>query len=114
MATKIEQTTNDLLHFSGKYGSSEKIKFNADFKRKLFFRRTSTLRDANWNVNCSDFAKKTHNPIRAIVDGMTIQPNPEKPMIALSIGEFRKKFLSEKMLIMYKTANFSDGGEKTA
>lgn len=91
MATKVEQTTNDLLHFSGKYSSNEKLRLNADFKRKLFFRRTSTLRDGRWNVKCSEFAKKTHNPIRAIVDGMSIEPNPEKMMIALSIGELKKK-----------------------
>jgi hypothetical protein len=30
---------------------------------------------------------KTHNPIRAIVDGLKIEPNKDKPMIALSIGE---------------------------
>jgi hypothetical protein len=96
MATKIEQTTNDLLHFSGKYGSNEKLRFNAEYKRKLFFRRTSTLRDARWNVNCSEFAKKTHNPIRAIVDGMAIVPNPEKRMIALSIGELGKISQHEK------------------
>ncbi len=92
MATKVEQkasiSTNDLLHLTGKYNSNERLRFNADFKRKLLFRRQSTLRDANWNINCSDFAKRTHNPIRAIVDGMEIKPNPEKQMIALSIGEF--------------------------
>lgn len=93
MATRVEQTTNDLLYFTGRFNSSEKVRFNADYKRKLFFRRQSTVRDARWNVNCSDFAKKTHNPIRAIVDGMTIQPNPDKRMIALSIGEL-KPFLS--------------------
>jgi tyrosine aminotransferase len=47
-------------------------------------------------VNCSEFAKKTHNPIRAIVDGMAIVPNPEKRMIALSIGELGKISQHEK------------------
>ena len=32
-------------------------------------------------------AKNTHNPIRKIVDGMNLTPNPDKEMIALSIGE---------------------------
>lgn len=32
-------------------------------------------------------ANNTLNPIRAIVDGMKLTPNPEKAMIALSIGE---------------------------
>ena len=39
-----------------------------------------------WNVHASEMSKKTLNPIRAIVDGMKLTPNPEKPMIALSIG----------------------------
>ncbi len=41
-----------------------------------------------WNVRPSEMSKKTINPIRAIVDGMKLTPNPEKPMIALSIGKF--------------------------
>uniref|UniRef100_A0A182KC84 Tyrosine aminotransferase n=1 Tax=Anopheles christyi TaxID=43041 RepID=A0A182KC84_9DIPT len=40
-----------------------------------------------WNVAISDFASLTHNPIRAIVEGLNIQPNPNKPLIALSIGD---------------------------
>lgn len=40
-----------------------------------------------WNVPVTDFAKNTHNPIRAIVEGLKIEPNPEKQLIALSIGK---------------------------
>ncbi|XP_035919186.1 tyrosine aminotransferase [Anopheles stephensi] len=40
-----------------------------------------------WNVAISDFARLTHNPIRAIVEGLNIEPNPNKPLIALSIGD---------------------------
>lgn len=40
-----------------------------------------------WTVRPSEMSKKTLNPIRAIVDGMKLTPNPEKPMIALSIGK---------------------------
>lgn len=40
-----------------------------------------------WNVAISEFARLTHNPIRAIVEGLNIQPNPSKPLIALSIGK---------------------------
>lgn len=92
MTTKVEQKTNDLLHFSGKVGKlrCEKQIINDDVGgQKRAFRTTS--RDARWNVKCSDFAEKTHNPIRAIVDGLKIEPNKEKPMIALSIGT--KNFL---------------------
>lgn len=41
-----------------------------------------------WDVKPSQMANNTLNPIRAIVDGMKLTPNPDKPMIALSIGSF--------------------------
>ncbi|KAJ8302851.1 hypothetical protein KUTeg_019247 [Tegillarca granosa] len=41
----------------------------------------------NWHVPSSEMAKKTFNPIRSIVDNMKITPNPDKEMIALSIGD---------------------------
>ena len=44
-------------------------------------------RKARWSVRPSDMAKKTFNPIRAIVDNMKVKPNPNKTMISLSIGE---------------------------
>lgn len=43
-------------------------------------------RAQRWRVRASEMAKNTLNPIRAIVDGMKLTPNPDKPMIALSIG----------------------------
>ncbi|KAJ0029483.1 hypothetical protein NQD34_004480 [Periophthalmus magnuspinnatus] len=44
-------------------------------------------RRQDWEVKPSKMAQNTLNPIRAIVDGMKLTPNPEKPMIALSIGD---------------------------
>jgi len=41
-----------------------------------------------WQVASSDMARNTHNPIRNIVENLRLEPNPQKPMIALSIGEF--------------------------
>ena len=41
----------------------------------------------HWNVSASLIASRTHNPIRSIVENIVIEPNPEKPMIALSIGK---------------------------
>jgi tyrosine aminotransferase len=41
-----------------------------------------------WDVPASRVARDTHNPIRAIVENLKLNPNPDKPMIALSIGEF--------------------------
>lgn len=43
-------------------------------------------RRQRWEVKPSEMANNTLNPIRAIVDGMKLTPNPDKPMIALSIG----------------------------
>lgn len=40
-----------------------------------------------WNVKATVMAKNTNNPIRKIVDGMKLTPNPDKEMIALSIGD---------------------------
>ncbi|XP_076849656.1 tyrosine aminotransferase [Brachyhypopomus gauderio] len=44
-------------------------------------------RRQRWDVRPSEMSKNTLNPIRAIVDGMKLTPNPHKPMIALSIGD---------------------------
>ncbi|KAL8603959.1 hypothetical protein ACOMHN_039003 [Nucella lapillus] len=40
-----------------------------------------------WEVRASQFATNTFNPVRCIVDGMKLTPNPDKHMIALSIGD---------------------------
>ena len=41
----------------------------------------------SWSVAASDMANNTFNPIRAIIESMKLTPNPEKAMIALSIGK---------------------------
>lgn len=48
---------------------------------------SSTSKRTKWNVPITDFARLTHNPIRAIVEGLKIVPNPDKQLIALSIGK---------------------------
>ncbi|XP_020915561.1 tyrosine aminotransferase isoform X2 [Exaiptasia diaphana] len=48
---------------------------------------TITMKKKKWHVPASKTAKDTFNPIRAIVDTMKVQPNPDKKMIALSIGD---------------------------
>lgn len=40
-----------------------------------------------WHIPASVTARTTFNPIRSIVDNMKIAPNPNKKMIALSIGK---------------------------
>lgn len=41
----------------------------------------------SWHVSASDFTKKCRNPIRLLVENMNLTPNPNKPMIALSVGD---------------------------
>lgn len=42
-----------------------------------------------WKVEPSETAKNCRNFIREIVDNLDLQPNPEKPVIALSIGTLK-------------------------
>jgi len=45
------------------------------------------IQDTRWRtIPASNMAKNTDNPIRKIVDGMKLTPNPHKEMIALSLG----------------------------
>lgn len=44
-------------------------------------------RRTSWNVPASNLSKNTRNVIREIVEQLKLTPNPEKPMIPLSIGE---------------------------
>ena len=46
------------------------------------------VKKKRWQVEASNTAKQTFNPIRAIVDTMKIAPHPDKKLIALSIGKF--------------------------
>lgn len=41
-----------------------------------------------WNIKTSKLAKRTINRIRGIVETLKLTPNPNKPMIPLSIGEY--------------------------
>lgn len=42
---------------------------------------------ATWNIKSSRTAKQAHNPIRAIVDKLKLNPTLTKPLISLSIGD---------------------------
>ncbi len=46
----------------------------------------SHTQNPSWNVEASQTAQRTYNPIRAIVDTMKLVPNPDKEWIPLSIG----------------------------
>lgn len=41
----------------------------------------------DWNVTPSQFALNTTNPIRAIVEHLNVEPNPNKAFIPLSVGK---------------------------
>jgi tyrosine aminotransferase len=44
-------------------------------------------REKAWAVTASQMARNTFNPIRNIIESMKIEPNPEKELIRLSIGD---------------------------
>lgn len=41
-----------------------------------------------WDVRASALARNTHNLIRDIVENLQVEPNPDKQLIALSVGKF--------------------------
>lgn len=41
-----------------------------------------------WDIGISPFARLTINPIRCIVEGLKLEPNPDKSFIPLSLGKF--------------------------
>lgn len=57
---------------------------------------------SQWNITPSQMAKNTVNPIRQIVDGMTITPNPNKELIRLTIGLCPSPSLR---LLLYRDSN---------
>ncbi|CAG2176008.1 unnamed protein product [Oppiella nova] len=49
--------------------------------------KRETKRRTEWSVIVSEKAKSTVNPIRMVVETLKLEPNPEKPLIPLSIGD---------------------------
>ncbi|KAI9291556.1 tyrosine aminotransferase [Neoconidiobolus thromboides FSU 785] len=47
----------------------------------------TTPANNSWDIKITEVAKRTYNPIRQVVDGMKVAPNPEKKVISLSIGD---------------------------
>lgn len=41
----------------------------------------------SWNVQSTEFATLTENPLRKIWEGQKVAPNPRKEVITLQIGE---------------------------
>ncbi|RWS06234.1 Tyrosine aminotransferase-like protein, partial [Dinothrombium tinctorium] len=42
---------------------------------------------SNWNIKPTKFAVNTINPIRKVIENLSVEPNPNKSFIALSIGD---------------------------
>lgn len=87
-----------LVHFNDSWTFDDVVNFEVllrDTKEGILFggfeiskseMSTPVYRD-QWNVQASDIARRTHNPIRSIVECLVVEPNPAKSMISLSIGE---------------------------
>lgn len=45
------------------------------------------LNNERWNLEMSELARKTENPIRSIWEGCKSIPNPSKKLITLQIGK---------------------------
>lgn len=62
--------------------------------------KQNSHKKCEWNVQSSKFAINTTNPIRAIVEHLNVQPNPDKAFIPLSVGKLNIFFFDKK--IQYK------------
>lgn len=58
------------------------------------FKEKKCNEEQSWNIKASSIARNCRNYIREVVDGLNLQPNPEKSVIALSIGLFNLFFLN--------------------
>lgn len=53
-----------------------------------FLAKSSTrAKKEEWDIRISPFARLTINPIRCIVEGLKLEPNPDKSFIPLSLGK---------------------------
>lgn len=59
----------------------------------------SSSPSTEWHVAPSIVSQRTSNPIRAIVDGMKVKPNPDLDMISLSIGTSQSQFIFFEIII---------------
>lgn len=62
--------------------------FHLEVDEQSFSSTEELLEKREWNVKASKFALNTRNPIREIIEGLLVQPNPDKSFIPLSVGEF--------------------------
>ena len=81
-------TLPKLILFISETGSVLKIDLRIEIMSKTDSKAISLVSDRGvWgSIPSSRMARKTDNPIRKIVDGLKLTPNPKKEMISLSIG----------------------------
>lgn len=62
------------------------LKYNS-YNQKKYNLSENCVNNSDWNIEASNFAKSTCNPVRKLIEQMKIEPNPDYQMIALSIGD---------------------------
>lgn len=60
------------------------------------------VKKREWNVKPSTFSLNTTNPIRAIVEHLNVQPNPDKSFIPLSVGKCLNHILVDSFFKVHK------------
>lgn len=63
--------------------------FHLELKKQLVDKPFEDIsrKTREWSVKASQFSVNTTNPIRAIVEHLNVQPNPDKAFIPLSVGK---------------------------
>ncbi|CAF1013796.1 unnamed protein product [Brachionus calyciflorus] len=102
LAPKVKIDSNNNVTESDGCGENENLNRNVKLLKSLNIQKTNqknynlsekSIRVENdnlnseWNIDSSEFAKSTCNPVRKLIEQMKIEPNPELQMIALSIGD---------------------------
>lgn len=74
----------------GRGGAGEGVAGGGGCSAQKAVSKTSTRSTrTEWDIGISPFARLTINPIRCIVEGIKLEPNPDKSFIPLSLGESR-------------------------
>ena len=64
----------------------------------------SNEKEKEWSIKTSSKALGTINPIRNIVEGLNLNPNPEKTFIPLSIGKRFEMVSNSNLLVVAQIA----------
>lgn len=96
----LDRNLQQLQLLSNVYASTEEVEGDLSNKNPLLGHQAADVDLMNqlavvgmdtgrpWaEIEPSAFSKNTINPIRRIVDAMNVQPNPDKPLLKLHIGD---------------------------